>query len=276
MLHVYDVTLQVGSAPSPRHDAGFVAGAGRHRCTCSSKFPRASFPIRIPTRLLVDHRSRAGHFVLPDGASTRRQIARRVRQDPERRSAHVDRRRRHRLDSGRPQLRPARGPPEAAQRAQTGWSSEMIEDLRPKLSSDPRHARLPAESADHPHRRPGHQEPVSVLPAVAGQEGTVRRGRQARRTKSTRSPACEDVTSDSADHAARRSTSPSIATRPPPCRSTPTQIENALLRRLRPALGLHHLRAGQRIQGAAGTRSRSIRPIRTPVAALFQDPTPAR
>ena len=38
--------------------------------------------------------------------------------------------------------------------------NQIIDDLRPKVASIPGHEGVSAESAHHPDRRPGHQEPV--------------------------------------------------------------------------------------------------------------------
>ena len=43
----------------------------------------------------------------------------------------------------------------------------------------PGNERVPAKSADHPDRRQGHQEPVPVFDAIAGQGGVVRVGQRA-------------------------------------------------------------------------------------------------
>ncbi len=51
--------------------------------------------------------------------------------------------------------------------------SEIIRKLQPQARPGPRNEGVFAESADHPHRRPGHQEPVPVLDAVAQQTGVV-------------------------------------------------------------------------------------------------------
>ena len=50
MLHVYDITLQGGAASSPVHHGDVRASCWPPPSTCSSTSPRASFPIRIPTR----------------------------------------------------------------------------------------------------------------------------------------------------------------------------------------------------------------------------------
>ena len=53
---------------------------------------------------------------------------------------------------------------------------QMMAEISSEAVGVPRHERLPAESADHPHRRQDHQEPVPVLDAVARQGGVVRGG----------------------------------------------------------------------------------------------------
>ena len=46
--------------------------------------------------------------------------------------------------------------------------NDIIKELRPKLAGLAGHEIVPAESAHHPDRRPGHQEPLPVLHADAG------------------------------------------------------------------------------------------------------------
>ena len=89
---------------------------------------------------------------------------------------------------GRAQLRPAGGAPEAAQRAQAAGRRDHRGPAA-QAGRLPGHAGVPAESAHHPHRRPGDQEPVPVLDAVARQGRTVRRSREAGARKSRSCPA---------------------------------------------------------------------------------------
>ncbi len=164
MLHVYDVTLQLALRHRVLMMLSFVVVLGA-TLYMFVKIPKGFIPDQDTDQLTRDHRSRAGHLLLPDGglrAADRPDRGRR----PERGIADGQRGRRHRIQSRRPQLRPARGPPEAAQRAQTGrrrhHQGTAPQALRLRRDED-----LPAESADHPHRRPGHQEPVPVLHADA-------------------------------------------------------------------------------------------------------------
>ena len=156
--------------------AAFVVVLGADRRTCSSRSPRASFPIRTPTRLrsiteaaqgtsydqLVEYQN-AGRRHHPAAIPNVEALVSTIGG-----SAAVDAR--------RPEFRPDRRAPQAAQRAQASWSTTSSTKLRPKLAEVPGMRGVPAESADHPHRRPGQQEPVSVLDAVARQAGAVRHG----------------------------------------------------------------------------------------------------
>ena len=66
MLRLYGVTPALGAAP-PAGDAGAVRRrAGGHRLSLCRSSPRASFPIPTTT-ISRQHRSGAGHLVLPDG-----------------------------------------------------------------------------------------------------------------------------------------------------------------------------------------------------------------
>ena len=133
-----------------------------------------------------------------------------------------------------------------------------------------RHRGLHAESADRPDRRPGEQEPVSVLDAVARSRAAVRR-RRGKLQKGARGRARaggSDQRPRGHESAGRRRHRPRQGGRP---RRHRQPDRERVLRRLRPALGVDHLRAGQRVQGAAGAGAaipgRSRRAL---VAAVFQ------
>ena len=68
--------------------------------------------------------------------------------------------------------------------AQARAWTQIIKELRPKAGGLPGDEGVPAESADHPHRRQGDQEPLPVLDAIAGQGGTVCDGRRSWRSRS--------------------------------------------------------------------------------------------
>ena len=68
-----------GAAPPRRPPWRFRRWCWPPPCTCSSRFPRASSRTRTPTSCSVDHRGRAGHFVLPDGGVSEQQVAEIVR-----------------------------------------------------------------------------------------------------------------------------------------------------------------------------------------------------
>ena len=156
------------------------------------------------------HGSLAGDFLLPDGGLRAEDRGPGI-EGRQRGFADGQRGRRHRLQPGRPELRRAGGAPEAAQQAALGGERHH-QGIASQAGRFGGHEILPAESAHHPDRRPGHQEPLPVLHADARQGGTVRpdgqaseaggasagrRGRDQRRGRARR----------------RRSTLPSTATR---------------------------------------------------------------
>ena len=109
-----------GAAPSRAHDAEFRARCWAPRCTCSSRSPRASFPIRTPTSCTVITEAAQGtsyYQMVELRAADRRD---RGRQIPNVESLMASVGGATASNAGRPQLRPAGGAPEAAQRAQAG------------------------------------------------------------------------------------------------------------------------------------------------------------
>ena len=121
--------------------------------------------------------------------------------------------------------------------------------------------RLPAESAHHPDRRPGHQEPVPVLHAVARQAGAVRAGATscerliAKLPGWRTSPATWPITSPQVNVTIDRDKAAAMQV-------NANQIENALYDAYGPRWVSTIYGADQRVQGAAGTEAASTRPIR--------------
>ena len=191
----------------------------------------------------------AGHTEAAQGTSYDQMVeyqraGRRCRpQRPERRSADVERRRQRGGDARRTELRTARRAPQAARTSGTELVDRDHRGAAAAAGGDPRHASLPAESADRPDRRPGDQEPVPVLDAVARQARscTTRRASCEKRWRTSR--ACEDVTSDVAVITARRSTCTIDRDKAAALRCQRQPDRERALRRLRPALGLDDLRA---------------------------------
>ena len=150
------------------------------------------------------------------------QIAETVAARPERGIADGQRRRRHRVHAGRPELRPARGPPEAAQRSASSASKTSSRNCVP---SSPPFAGMKVYLQNPPTIRIGGQVTKSLYQfsmQIAGQGRTLRRDREAdqRNRKASRRGGRHQRRRDPAP---RRSTSPSIATRPAPWASTPTR-----------------------------------------------------
>ena len=118
---------------------------------------------------------------------------------------------------------------------------------------DRRHGRLHAEPADGAHRRTGQQEPVPVLDAVAEPRGAVRGVPQPAQgaQRAARHRGFDQRPRDFEPAGQRRD-------RPRQGRGARRHREpdrERVLRRLRPALGLDDLRAGERVQGAARARA---------------------
>ena len=72
---------------------------------------------------------------------------------------------------------------------------EVMDELRPQVDKIPGMRRLHAEPADRAHRRPGQQEPVSVLDAVADKPALYAAARKLE-SALRRAPGLQDVTSD--------------------------------------------------------------------------------
>ena len=175
---------------------------------------------------LGHHRSAAGHLVITRWSIIRSRWPTSCAQDPnvEALMSTVGGTAAH--HRGRPQLTAqllVRLKPRAQRKEGV---NEIIDELRPQAGRDPGHEGVPAESAHHPHRRPGHQEPVPVLDAIAQQAGAVRQRPQKMEARSRRLPASR--TSPAIwPSPARRSKWTSTATKPPPCKSTPTRSKSA-------------------------------------------------
>ena len=153
----------------------FVRGAGGHG-VLFVEIPKGFIPIRTPIRLQVITEAAQGtSYDQMVGVSA---AGRRHRRDAIRTS-----RRWCRASAAAPSS--TLGGPNFGQlvvhlkprsERKLSWSTRSSSELRPQARRRSRHAGVHAESADHPHRRPGHQEPVPVLDAVARQARAVRGG----------------------------------------------------------------------------------------------------
>ena len=241
-----------GAAPPRGHDGELRRRAGGHRVHVHQD-PQGlhSGPGHRPD--LRDHRSRAGHLVSTRWSSTRSRSPTWWRRIPTWRRFMSTRGRHVGVHPGRPEFRPAGGASEAARRAHLGVN-DIIADLRPKLAPSPGCAstcriRRPSGSAD--------RSPRACT--------SSRCSRPTSRSCTTRRP-----------EAGRRwsRSCPAWRTSPAICRSQSPQVNvdidrdkaarlagerqpdrKRVLRCVRPALGLHHLRGHQRIQGAARTEA---------------------
>ena len=118
--------------------------------------------------------------------------------------------------------------------------NDIIEDLRPQLANFPGMRVYLQNPPDHPDRRPGHQEPVPVLHAVARQAGTVRRRR--RSCKRARETAGRGGRDQRPGHPAPQVNVTIDRDKAAALHVNADADRKRVLRRLRPALGLHHLR----------------------------------
>ena len=142
----------------------------------------------------------------------------------------------------------------------------------PEACRSPRHASLHAKPAHHSHRRPGHQEPVPVLHAVARQEGTLRESsRELQHELLRKSPACLTspailaISAPQIDITIDRDKAGSMQV-------NAQQIENALYdaygtRWVSTIYGCH-----QRVQSPAWNSNRSISPIPTRCSCSTSNP----
>ena len=236
------------AAPPAGDDGGVRRRAGADRRSCSSSCRRASFPIRTPTR---------------SPSSPRRRRARRSTSWSSTRtgsptSSAAIRTSRALVSTIGGSAAATLGGPNLGQivvhlkprSERKELVDEIIERLRPQLAKVPGMRGLHAESADGPDRRPGEQEPVSVLDAVARHGRALRDGADSCERRSRTCPALEDLTSDLAGHqpAGRRGHRSRQGGR---ARRHRQPDRERVLRRVRSALGVDDLRAGQRVQGAA-------------------------
>ncbi len=164
LLRVYDRTLQVVLRHRGLTMTASLAGAGGNRGHVRQD-PQRLHPRSGHRSDLRRHRSRARHFVLPDGGLSEAR-RRSVPYQPRRSSLDVHCGRHIGIHAGRPQLRRAGGAPEATFGTQ-GAGERDYRGLAAKAGQFPRNARLRAEPSHHPDRRPGNEEPVSVFHAVA-------------------------------------------------------------------------------------------------------------
>ena len=182
-------------APPPAGDDGGVrrrAGADGAACSCSCR--RASFPIRTPTRLRSSPKRRRARRST-SWSNIRTAVADIIRRDPERRGAGLDDRRQRGGDARRTEPRADRRAPQAARRP-AGAGDRHHRAAAAADRDGARHRGLHAEPADGPDRRPGEQEPVSVLDAVARSRAAVRHGSRKLRKALADVPGLEDLTSD--------------------------------------------------------------------------------
>ena len=155
---------------------------------------------------------------------------------------------------GRPEFRAAGGPPEAARRAQEAGQRDH---RRPAAAAgrDPGHEGVPAESAHHPHRRPGHQEPVPVLAAVSpNKQELYATAAKLMRSAEGRVDGVDDVTSDLAITSPQINVNIDRDKAAALCGQRQPDRER-VLRRLWPALGVDDLLGHQPVQSPAGTEA---------------------
>ena len=157
-------------------------------------------------------RGGAGHGVRQAGRVPGQQSLTIISQRSERRRARLHDRRTGRQHARRPQPGANRRPPEAARRSIRAGQRHH-RHAAPAARRRAGHAGLHAEPADRAHRRPGEQEPVSVLDAVAGSRRALRRVADVDEDARANVQGLEDLTSDLGDRTVRRSTCRSIATR---------------------------------------------------------------
>ena len=250
MLHVYDAHAASGAALSAGHDGDVSSWCWRPPCTCSSRFPRASFPIRTPTSCRSSPKPRRALRIY-QMVEYEKQIADIVSQDPNVESLMASVGGTTASNLGGPNYGELVVHLKPRDQRKLGVN-DIIKELRPKLASFAGMQVLPAESADHPDRRTGHQEPLPVLHADARQAELYAQAERDGTKVVEQVPGVEDVTTD-------------VAVATPQVNVTIDRDKAAAmnvnanadrkraLRRLRSALGLDDLRLGQRVQGAAGT-----------------------
>ena len=234
-----------------RHDGELRRGAWPPPCYMFVKIPKGFIPDQDTDQMhVITEAAQGTSFYQMVRVRTSRSPTR-CPHDPNVEVADGQRRRHHRLQPRRPQLRRAGGPPEAA-RASANWASTTSSRNCAPSWPPSRHRNLPAESA-----RPSTSAARSPRACTSSPcSRPIRRSSTRRPKASTKEveklPGVEDVTSDVAittpqvnvDHRPRQSRRHERQRQPDRKRA---------LRRLRPALGLHHLRLHQRIQSAAGT-----------------------
>ena len=193
MLHAYDVTLKVVLRHRVFTMATVRHRAGRHRVDVHGH-PQGLHSGSGHRPVLGDHRSRAGHLVLPDGRVPEAGRRRSCAQNPNVEALMSTVGGTGATTLGGPNFGQlvVRLKPRAQRKERVN-----ADHRRPAAASRPgsRHEGVSAKSADHPHRRAGHQEPVPVLAAIAQQAGAVRERPQNGRP-SLQLPGIQDLTSD--------------------------------------------------------------------------------
>ena len=178
LLRGYDRTLQIVLRHRPATMVAVRRRARRSPPCCSSSCRRASFPNQDTDQIAVTTEAAQGtsYDKLVEYQDA---VADIIRADPNVEGLVSTIGGSAANDARRPEPRTDRRPPEAARRAQASSPTTSSRSCGRSSPSVAGHAGLHAESADGPHRRPGEQEPVSVLDAVAGPRGALRRVAQA-------------------------------------------------------------------------------------------------
>ena len=265
---LYERTLTAVAA-APRGDDGRLGA----RSSSATGVPlrgharRASCPSEDTGQIFGFTEARAGHLVRGDGASTSRQVAAIVAQDPNV-DAFMSSVGAARAERGRqpgPHLHAA----QAARRARLS-ADEVIAgaaaEARPQV---PGIRVFLAEPAADPHRRAAHEEPLPVHAAGPGHGRALPRARRSSRRSCASSPGLAGRRRATCRSGTRRSTSRSTATGRSPLGVTRAADRGRALHRLRRAPGLDDLRAEQPVPGDPGAAAASTSATRRRSRLLY-------
>ena len=163
-------------------------------CICSTMVPKGFIPDsrqRSDFNIQIEAAQGTSYYQMVD---YQKAVADIVRQDPERRHLHGQRRRRLRRRSGNNGRH--EHPAEAARRAKAHACRRSWTRLRPKVSRFPGLRAVHDDPAGHPHRRPHVEERLRVHGAGPGHRRTLSASRKSWKRRSRKQTDVQDVNTD--------------------------------------------------------------------------------